>query len=178
MIVLWQNGFHGTSLDELVARSGASRASLYKTFGDKRSLMVRALDAYARRFETRVEALLKEGLGSTETMRALLTASVDRLTGGEAPPGCLRCNTTLEMGGTDPVIDAALDDVNARFVATMETVLALAVAEGRIRDDESRETALFLTGIVGGLVTMARSGHPRAELMAVVDRALRGIGMA
>ncbi len=44
--VFWDNGYAGTSLDDLVAASGLGKGSLYGAFGDKRSLFLRVLREY------------------------------------------------------------------------------------------------------------------------------------
>ena len=45
--VFWEKGFEATSVQDLTERMGIQKASLYNTFGDKRALFVRALDAYS-----------------------------------------------------------------------------------------------------------------------------------
>jgi TetR/AcrR family transcriptional regulator, transcriptional repressor for nem operon len=42
----WNRGFAATSRRDLVEKTGITSASLYNTFGDKRSLYQRALDHY------------------------------------------------------------------------------------------------------------------------------------
>src|SRR5262245_8418749 len=42
----WQNGYDGTSLDDLVAATGMNRPSLYAAFGDKRDLYLKTLTRY------------------------------------------------------------------------------------------------------------------------------------
>ena len=51
MLTFWRQGYVHTSLDDLVRETGASRGSLYKTFGDKRAMFIQALDLYSRGFE-------------------------------------------------------------------------------------------------------------------------------
>ncbi len=46
MNVFWRLGYENTSLDVLMAEMGIARQSLYDTFGDKRSLYLKALAHY------------------------------------------------------------------------------------------------------------------------------------
>ena len=46
MRVFWAKGYQGASLDDLLAAMGIGRGSLYKAFGDKRSLYLAALQRY------------------------------------------------------------------------------------------------------------------------------------
>ena len=46
MAVFWDHGYEGASLPDLMAGTGLSRGSLYKAFGDKKALLLAALDLY------------------------------------------------------------------------------------------------------------------------------------
>ena len=164
----WEDGFAETSISDLVDASGASRASLYKLYGDKHALLVAALHRYAARFEARVNATL---LKTTEPLTAVaetLRASADRLADPEAPDGCLRCRTTLELRGQDAAIDGALSTVNRSFE---ENMLRLLDADGKKRSTD-RATARLLTACVNGMVVMREAGADRATLEDVISGAL------
>src|ERR1700753_789851 len=47
--VFWSKGYDGVTIDDLVAGMGVGRPSLYAVFGDKRTLFLRALRAYAEK---------------------------------------------------------------------------------------------------------------------------------
>ncbi len=47
MNVFWTRGYHATSMTDLLEGTGLSRGSLYKAFGDKKSLFLLALECYA-----------------------------------------------------------------------------------------------------------------------------------
>ena len=47
--VFWSKGYDGVTIDDLVAGMGVGRPSLYAVFGDKRTIFLRALRAYAER---------------------------------------------------------------------------------------------------------------------------------
>lgn len=172
MLTFWEKGYRATSLDDLVARTGASRASLYKTFGDKRALFIRSLDLYGERFEARAAAVLAEERDMEVAARRLLTASAERLTGSEAPAGCLRCNSTLEVMGSDATLDEALTAANRRFHAVMVRVVDLGVERGTVTAGRAPALALFLTGVVAALVTLSRSGASRGDLLSFVETSL------
>lgn len=174
MELFWRQGYRATSLDELVAATGASRASLYKTFGGKAALFARALALYADRFDERVEALLERDAPARKLMHANLEASAERLTAGIAPPGCLRCNATLELADEDEGLDEAIEAANARFTATIAHIVARGVERSEIDPNEADDIATFYTGIVNGMVTLARSGADKATLDAYADRAMMG----
>ncbi len=47
--VFWSKGYDGVTIDDLVAGMGVGRPSLYAVFGDKRTIFLRVLRAYAVR---------------------------------------------------------------------------------------------------------------------------------
>lgn len=178
MMTFWRNGYRATTLDDLVAATGASRASLYKDFGDKQTIFADALDLYATRFDARVEAALASGASAKELIETVLTASAKRLTGGDAPPGCLRCNSTLEMAGHDPEMDVLLQSANARFEAAMSKLTHRAAEEKLFPAKRAAPIAKFLTAVVGGLVVMARSGADLEALQTVVESTVNSLEAA
>ena len=105
-------------------------------------------------------------------MRVLLTASAMRLSGGEAPAGCLRCNSTLEIGGMDAELDAALADINARYLGVMTSVIRRGAEEGTVQEARVDSLATYFSGIVAGMVSLAKAGATRAALLDNVEIAL------
>ena len=65
--VFCERGYEGTSVDDLVRVLGIHRGSLYQTFGSKRGLWIRALQAH-------VESLA----GADDDLTFLLRAAVER----------------------------------------------------------------------------------------------------
>src|SRR6478752_5555063 len=68
--VFWSKGYDGVTIDDLVAGMGVARPSLYAVFGDKRTLFLRALKAYAEK----KGALAAKALLSPQTLRDSLAA--------------------------------------------------------------------------------------------------------
>jgi len=173
MLTFWRQGYGKTSLDDLVAATGASRASLYQVFGDKRALYTKSLDLYGDRFSERVETVMASEQDSRMALAKILKASADRLTSSEAPPGCLRCNTTLELMGSDAVIDHALNEANAKFLRNIEKLVARGARRKELSRSQAKRLALFITAMVNGMVTLARSGATRKDLEQVIQQTLK-----
>jgi AcrR family transcriptional regulator len=87
--VFWSKGYDGVTIDDLVTGMGVGRPSLYSVFGDKRTLFLRVLKAYA---ETK-GALGAKALFSPRTLRdslaAFLRHAVETATEEGSAPGCL-----------------------------------------------------------------------------------------
>jgi TetR/AcrR family transcriptional repressor of nem operon len=61
MDVFWARGYEAASLSELLEHMGIGKKSLYDTFGNKRSLFLKALDYYA---QTEVRSIRNQLLAS------------------------------------------------------------------------------------------------------------------
>ncbi|MEM7507023.1 MAG: TetR/AcrR family transcriptional regulator [Pseudomonadota bacterium] len=164
----WRGGFSETSISNLSAASGASRASLYKLYGDKHALLAAALDRYAARVAARVGEILAQTSDPVQAVAAMLHASADRMMDPHRPDGCLRCRSTLELRGHTAEVDAALDRVNSDYVRNMRRLLN---ADGKGREADAA-TARVLAAAVGGMVTLAEAGASRADLQDVIGGAL------
>ena len=57
MQVFWRKGYDATSLDDLVEAMGIPRQSLYRTFTDKHTLFLRALEYYDQNVTSRILAV-------------------------------------------------------------------------------------------------------------------------
>jgi AcrR family transcriptional regulator len=172
MLTFWRRGYHGTSLDDLVAATHASRASLYSVFGDKKALLIAALDLYSQQFVDRMDGIMQAEPDGKTALRMVLSASADRLSDGQAPEGCLRCNSTLELTGYDPDIDLALDRSNRSYTTTVQRLADRSLRNGQISAVRAAGLPIFVTAVVNGMVTLARSGASRADLDTVIELAL------
>ncbi|MEO0429695.1 MAG: TetR/AcrR family transcriptional regulator [Pseudomonadota bacterium] len=173
MLTFWKNGYQRTSLDQIVEATGASRAGLYATFGDKEAIFSRCLKLYGDELEARVDEALRheDPIGG---LRELLLKSADRLSDPMTPPGCLRCNATLELSETG--LFDRVRDANDRYKHHMARIVDRAVQLGRLPEAEAAGLASFITAVVNGMVILSRTGAGRDELHAIVDRTLRQFG--
>jgi AcrR family transcriptional regulator len=121
--VFWSKGYDGVTIDDLVAGMGVGRPSLYSVFGDKRTLFLRVLKAYA---ETN-GALAAKALFSPRTLRdsiaAFLRHAVETATEEGSAPGCLLvCKAPL------------VDDAEVRQFVKNATDAAVALVARRFCD--------------------------------------------
>jgi TetR/AcrR family transcriptional repressor of nem operon len=174
--LFWRRGYHATSVRDLGEALGLSASSLYRTFGDKHALFLRALDHY--RATDSAEArdhLLRPG-PAPDVLRDWLIRMVDLPEEGAAARGCFVVNTATELGADDPAVD---ERTQAAFGVTRETlqeVLQRGRRDGELRTDlDVAATAESLFTLVLGLRVRARAGHGRAELEGVIDTMVRSL---
>ena len=172
----WRHGYHATSIDDLCKATGVLRGSLYGVFGDKRGIMLAALDHYADGSIARLCERLNASLPPDEALRnALLhhTRIASSLTGLRS---CFITNATLEMSLEDAEVRERIESIQRRIA----TLLAGAVIRGQAsgvfnsRLDE-KAVADFLLCMTQGLRVLGKVKSDERELEAIVDIAMRAL---
>lgn len=172
MLLFWRKGYRTASLDDIVAATGMPRASIYEVFGDKRTLFIRCLDLYGDRFSERMNSIMAAEPNGKVALSKILSASADRLTSSAGPPGCLRCDATVELMGSDAALDRALSAANAKYLQNIELLCQRSVDVGELPAEAGRRLPIFITAMIAGMVTLARGGVQRSDLELLIDQAL------
>ncbi len=168
MTLFWEQGYEKTSMQELVARMGIHKRSMYDTFGDKRALFLKALDRYADTVERTSREAAELDTDARAALRGLFSSAVPEP--GRRPAGCLSVNSATELALRDP--DAAAR-VEKSFAIQQQLVLDLVrrgQAAGQIATThEPRGLALSLFNAWVGLRVRVRTGVPREQLVRMVE---------
>lgn len=169
--VFWSKGYDGATVDDLVEGMGVGRPSLYRVFGDKRTLFLRVLRAYA---ETK-GARAAQALLSPQTLRASLTGflrhAVESATEEGSAAGCL-----LEC------VAPLVDDVEVRQFLQTSSAGAVGMVERRFRDGiragdippdfPVAARASQVIDLSKGLTMRAQIGTPRKRLLRDAEEAV------
>lgn len=162
----WSHGYKATSVRQLEEVSGLGTASLYNSFGDKRSVFLAALERYS---EQRTQACLRE-IEHIPSPAARIRAFVARVTESALQDpdrmGCLMINTAIELGPHDPEIAAIvaghLAEVEAFFRRNLEA--ALAAGEVAAPDLSPEDVARSFSALMFGLRVLARTCPDRVMM--------------
>lgn len=169
-LVFRAKGYDGVTIDDLVAGMGVGRPSLYAVFGDKRTLFVRALRAYAEAKGARAAQALFSPPTLREAIISFLRHAVDSATEEGSAPGCL-------MLCVAPLVDDAevrqfLRDAAAAGAALVERRLSDAISAGEVPSDFPVATrASQVLDLSRGLTMRAQMGTPRKTLLSDADEA-------
>jgi TetR/AcrR family transcriptional repressor of nem operon len=175
--LFWTRGYAGTSIAELERHLHVGRQSLYDTFGDKRTLFLRALERYSKWNADHLIVILRTPDSGLEAIRAFLQAVVELLT----PPGprkaCLVANSILEIGQADAEISARCLRNQTAVTDGLRYALSRAAERGELPRDFSVEAgATLLMAQVYGLALLAKGGATRQDLIAAVTALVSRLG--
>ena len=168
--VFWSKGYDGATIDDLVGEMGVGRPSLYAVFGDKRTLFLRVLRAYAEKKGARAaKALL-----SPQTLRASLAGflrhAVENATEEGSAVGCL-------IVCVAPLVDDAevrqfLQHASAGAAAMVERRFRDGISAGEIPSDfPVAARASQVIDLSNGLTVRARMGAARKTLLRDAEEA-------
>jgi AcrR family transcriptional regulator len=89
MNLFWDQGYEGTSFDQLIQAMGISPSSFYNSFGSKEQLYKEATDAYLSLSAVWFAGELFGSADTRQAFRNFLDATVVAFTRTNHPPGCM-----------------------------------------------------------------------------------------
>ncbi|MEV5574784.1 TetR/AcrR family transcriptional regulator [Spirillospora sp. NPDC052269] len=178
--LFWRRGYNATSVRDLGAELKLTPSSLYRTFTDKHTLFLRALDHYRATDSAEAERRLDAaGRPVREVLRDWMLWLVSCPSDGEPGRGCFVVNTATELGTADAEIR---ERTEAAFEVTRQAVRSL-LLEGRGSgelpadlDVDASVELLFTT--VLGLRVRERAGHAPERLATTIDAAIKTLDPA
>ncbi len=148
----WGHGYAATSIDMLLEATKLGKGSFYAAFGDKRTVFLRVLEAYAT---TRVANVKNRLHGSRKAIDALQGLLVPTL----GPRGCFLANCTAELSPQDPDVVAIARAMFSELEELFAETIRRAVAEGDLPETtRPRELASVLLATANGLELIRRTG--------------------
>jgi TetR/AcrR family transcriptional repressor of lmrAB and yxaGH operons len=163
---LRRQGYHGTGLNEIVARSGAPKGSLYFHFpGGKEELAVAALAHSGEQLRHTISRILAPEIALGDALGTLIDSLAFGLERSGYENGCPIATATLEAApGSEPVRTVA----DAVFTSWIEVLAERFAASGLDREASSRRATLVLAAIEGALI-LARARREIDPLTAIRD---------
>jgi len=168
--VFWSKGYDGVTVDDLVAGMGVGRPSLYSIFGNKRTLFLRVLRAYAEKKGALAATVLLSPRTLRESLGAFVRHAVETATEKRSATGCL-----LEC------VAPLVDDAEVRKFLRTSAAAGVELVERRLRDGISAgeipsdfpvaARARQLLDLIRGLTMRARMGASRKALLNDADEA-------
>lgn len=173
MQTFWRKGYTATSMQDLVETMEINRASIYATFGDKRSLFLASLRMFDASVRLEVLSRLRRGRKPAAAIKALFESFLEQAMDGGFNRGCLITNTALELAAHDPEIAGIVAEAQTEIESFLRDRILAGQATGEIRFElDAATTARGLLASLIGLMVLIRSRPEKPLLKSVVSEAL------
>lgn len=169
VLAFWRDGYEGTDLDRIAAAVGATKPSLYRRFGDKRTLFMRALNRYGETVGANPLRAFEAEVDLTEAAKAYLGATVENATRPDGPRGCLVACVAVDLAETMEEVGAFCSTVFTETTNRLARRIAADVREGGLPSEPPPSIrASLLVDVMQGMALRARVGESRASLEASI----------
>jgi TetR/AcrR family transcriptional repressor of nem operon len=171
----WQRGYEATSVRDLADEMNIAGASLYNTFGDKRSLYERALNRYLdQTFRERIRRL-EPSLPPREAIVVFLQEIIKRSLTDKQRRGCMLVNSAIESAPHD----SKFLEIVATFLDEVERFFFRCVSNGQrngsiTKAHSAEDLSKSLLGILLGIRVLARV-RPERKLLEGLVRPVFGL---
>jgi len=172
MSAFWAQGYDATSIQDLVDCMGINRGSLYATFGDKRSLFIRALRRYDTLYREGWVARLVKAHNPRAAIMAAFDDAIDAVLKEGSSDGCLLVNTALELSPHDSEVSAVVSQGLAEMEYFFQHMIEQGQEVGEIPAHVPPvDTARGLLSLFIGLRVLSRSRPEEVLLRSVAKQA-------
>ena len=154
----WRHGFYASSIEDLVAATGLTRAALYAEFDDKAGLFRAGLALYSQEVVGPLLAPMESSPAGLADLKKYFETQIARAEQAGLPgPGCLIANTMVECGPHDESFSAAVSQHLKRMTEAFRLALQYESLQrtGR-RLAEVERLAWYLTISAQGLWSVSR----------------------
>jgi TetR/AcrR family transcriptional regulator, transcriptional repressor for nem operon len=169
----WSRGYEATSVRDLAKKMGITGASLYNTFGDKRSLYRRALDYYIQHSFVACIRRFEEQLPPRDAIGAFFAEIIEQSLSDKRRKGCMVVNSALEVAPHDPEFRRLVTSVFVQVEDFFRRCVAAGKRSGAISTSQTADDlARLLLGVLLGIRVLARARPERELLEGLVRPAL------
>jgi len=171
--LFWKQGYHATSVQDLVDNLGINRASLYGAFGGKNQLYETALSTYRAENMAYLKKRLAEFDSPKNAIQTIFKEAIVESLEDTDKKGCFVVNCTSEYLPRHNHILADLLDNKATF----EGIISQTLQRGKDSGDFPQsmnisETAAYLFTFFSGLKVISKIQNDAAEVLKVVQTGL------
>ena len=171
MLVFWEKGYEGTSIQDLEQAMGLNRTSIYNAFGNKRTIFNRVMVCYKESVMSALFADLDGAPDIREGIRRMLNGALDIHFDEDNPGGCLVVLSLLESGQHDEQSQASMQQTIQDLKRALQTRLSKAKKSGELSKDlDAGSTATTIATTMAGMMVMGKANFTKASLKKTVNQ--------
>jgi TetR/AcrR family transcriptional regulator, transcriptional repressor for nem operon len=170
-----QHGYSGTSLSELMEKTGLEKGGIYRHFDSKEDLAVAAFDYAWSEIKLRRLSMLAEIPTPLGKLRGMIDNFASKPSA--VPGGCALMNTAIDADDGNPVLRAHAREALREWLSYLEGLVQQGIKEGEISSKVSSESiaSIIIATLEGSLMMSRLSGnrtamtHAREHLHKMLD---------
>ncbi len=165
-------GVGGTTLDDVVSASKASKSQLYRHFEDKSALVRSVIELVGEQTIARQQNLL-EGVTTFAGLRRWRDAVVERNAVQQGRYGCALGSLANEFSDHDALARQKLDDLFTAWHSLLADVIRRFQQDGLLPEDADVDQLAtgFVAAVQGGYL-LAQTARDVAPMAAAIDMAI------
>ena len=165
----YATGFHGTSVDDLLAAAEAPKGSFYHHFGSKDDFAKAVIAEYsARQMASLNKFASREDLTAYQKLIAYFEALIARFERSEHKVACLVGKFSTELAPSSDAFSAILADSMKNWRAGFTKLMQEGHRDGSIRADmPAVQQAFLLLSLIQGSLVLALADRNHDSLTAV-----------
>ena len=169
VLVFWEKGYDGASIEDLTRAMGINRPSLYATFGNKRDLFIRVIDRYARTHGSTAFSAFRIEPDNREAVSAFFLASIECATQDGRPRGCLINTVATDAAENDTDLRDKLSMMFSKTDRAIARHLEANQSDTSSGSHDPEGLARMTHSVTHSIMTRARAGASRAELTGIAE---------
>jgi TetR/AcrR family transcriptional repressor of nem operon len=175
-LLLMEQGYHGTGLQEVVQRVGVPKGSFYNYFPSKEEFSAEVVRHYIDPFIRQLDAhLQRKDVSAEVALRSYFDELIAETERKNFKGGCLLGNLIGEIGDTSELCQSSLREAVHRYREKLREGLARGQREGSFRKDmDARDMADFLVNVWQGALLRMKIERSVRPLTQVCDMLLKG----
>lgn len=166
-MLIWRRGFDAATQEEMLAATGLSSSTLYRSFGTKAEILEAALTRYLAWADATL-APLENGHAGAADVHAFLDRIRALVGGPMGTAGCLVVETMQDPINRDPRIKSLTDQHMKRLRFGLAAALRRGVDAGELSSSAPANLADALRAGVLGVLARARAGDT-ADAITLLD---------
>jgi AcrR family transcriptional regulator len=174
MDVFAERGYHGATVDDIVAASGTSKGAFYHYFSSKQAIFLSLLDQLVEMVEAGVELAIERQEGALARVEAALRVVLEVASARRDLARIL----LIEAAALGPEFEQSRLGIHRRFAALIQRYLERAAADGAIPPQDTKAAAAAWIGAINEVITqqLAQGGDLSAVLPSLRLLLLRSVG--
>jgi TetR/AcrR family transcriptional repressor of nem operon len=171
MLVFWEKGYEGTSIQDLEDAMAMKRTSIYNAFGNKHRIFQRVTACYKESVMAELFTAMDAAPDIREGIRRLLNAALDIHFAEDNPGGCLVVLSVLESDQLDEQSRTQMQQTIHELKSALQTRLTRAKRAGELPPDlDSAATATTIATTMTGMMVMGKANFSQAVLKKTIDQ--------